>query len=143
MSRRSTGSSSRFNLDSTDDISETSNGLNNSYPLRSLARNRSLSTRINMAGKTQQDQLDELSASPTSSNRLSGFGIWGSSRKSRDSDGHEEEGNLQDSSRLNDNEYEGGALSRGSVEQERLLRNSAGVEGAWGEDIARKPVSQA
>lgn len=147
MSRRSTGSFPRYNPDSSDEL----NDGNNAYPLKSLARNRSIQSRINTAGIVPEDQSDENAfvSSPKSMKRGSVLGYWGSSgRKSRDSDGLEEDGgNSPEPSRgklLEEEVYGGGYLSRGSVEQDRLLRSSAGVEGAWADGTdaghVRRPV---
>lgn len=146
MSRRSTGSFPRYAQDSSDEHAD-----GNAYPMRSLARNRSVQSRINTAGLVPEDQLehDDFVSSPKSMKRSSVLGFWGnSSRKSRDSDGFEDglgEGpNSREARGPDEDEYEGGYLSRGSVEQERLLRSSAGVEGGWadgtGSGHARKPV---
>jgi hypothetical protein len=149
MSRRSTGSySSRYNQDSSDDLND-----GNSFPLRSLARNRSTQSRINTQDVFTETQVNdgEFSSSPNTIKRGSGLGFWGSSsRKSRDSDGLDEDVERRNPSarRIDDHEdeYEGGYLNRGSVEQERLLRSSAGVEGAWAENTegghVQRPVSQ-
>ena len=146
MSRRSTGSFPRYNQDSSEELTDC-----NAYPLRSLARNRSIQSRINTVGLVHEDQPDDndFVASPKSMKRSSVLGFWGSSgRKSRDSDGPEEDPRTSPGSRREmpeDEEYDGGYMSRGSVEQERLLRSSAGVEGGWangtGGGHRRKPVS--
>ena len=98
-----------------------------------------------------QDDGSDFVASPKAIKRAPSMAFWGnSSRKSRDSDaadddpvsrsrtGHGVDGEAD--------EYEGGYLSRGSVEQERLLRSSAGVDGAWADNTeavghVRRPVS--
>jgi hypothetical protein len=148
MSRRSTSSySSRFNPEIADDLSD-----NNAFPLRSLARNRSIQSRINTVSIVSefQDDESEFVASPKAMKRAPGMGFWGNSRKSRDSDGVDDD--RGDHTRLGigeestTDEYEGGYLSRGSVEQERLLRSSAGVDGAWSDTTeavghVRRPVS--
>jgi hypothetical protein len=148
MSRRSTGSLPRYNPDSSDEL----NDGNNAYPLRSLARNRSTQSRINIAGMVPEDQADEneFVSSPKSMKRGSALGFWGSSgRKSRDSDGLEDDGGSSPRRTKrqlpNEEEYDGGYMGRGSVEQDRLLRSSAGVEGAWADGTevghVRRPVS--
>jgi len=149
MSRRSTSSySSRYNPDAPDDL-----GDNNAFPLRSLARNRSIQSRINTAGivPEYQDEASEFVASPKAMKRAPGLAFWGNpSRKSRDSDGadNELEGlrRIDNSGDVEADEYEGGYLNRGSVEQERLLRSSAGLDGAWADNTeavghVRRPVS--
>ena len=149
MSRRSTSSySSRFNPDPPDDL-----GDNNAFPLRSLARNRSIQSKINTVGivPEYQDDGSDFVASPKAIKRAPSMAFWGnSSRKSRDSDAADDEsGSRSRTGHAVDgeaDEYEGGYLSRGSVEQERLLRSSAGVDGAWADNTeavghVRRPVS--